>query len=194
VLGSPVSLPHRHRAGAARGVALAALAGGLALAGWGSVRLWHDRAQREQIAALDAGHDVRLDDTAPPAMLVARARFLISHGNIDAARAIADRIGGTAPAARASLFYALGNAHLRHALDIFKEVPFRVVSPIIVMAKSEYRQALQLDPDNWDARYNYSLAAALVRDTAPSQPTAGDQMSHERAAWPDIPGAPNGLP
>ena len=69
-----------------------------------------------------------------------------------------------------------------------------MVSPIIVMAKSEYRQALQLDPDNWDARYNYSLAAALVRDTAPSQPTAGDQMSHERAAWPDIPGAPNGLP
>ena len=53
---------------------------------------------------------------------------------------------------------------------------------------------MQAAPDDWDARYNYTLAAALVRETEAAEPTSSDEMAHERATWPDIPGAPNGMP
>ncbi len=176
-------------------VAMLVLAAGLALSVEGGVRLWRTTRQNAQIAALSAGQDVPTDRDAPDRVLVARARFLVARHNLDGAEAIADRLaqaGGAAP--RAALLYALGNAHMRQALTMFKEVPFRLVAPVLAHAKAEYRQAMQLDPGNWDARYNYTLAAALVRDTESAQPTAGDEMSHERAAWPDIPGAPNGMP
>ena len=110
-------------------------------------------------------------------------------------QALADRMeAGGDPAARASLLYALGNAHLRRALDAFKTDPMRQIAPIINLAKLEYRQSLQIDPDNWDARYNYDIAAALVREADGAPPNKGHDMARERALWPDVPGAPNGLP
>ena len=176
-------------------LAYAALAAGLAVAAYGGVRLWQERAQNAQVAALESGQTLAVGQDASGPVLAAPARFLIAHNNVEAAQAIADRLqsGASAPI-RASVLYSLGNAHMRHALDIFSQVPFRVVRPVLSLARAEYRQVVELDPGNWDARYNYALAAALLPDAGAAQPTAGDQMSHERAAWPDIPGAPNGLP
>ena len=109
--------------------------------------------------------------------------------------AIVDSLVDTAPEKlRSALYYALGNAHMRQAYVQISKVPFWKVKPVIALAKSEYRQAVQLNPDDWDARYNYSIAASLVHDQEQAKPTAGDAMAHERAAWPDIPGAPNGMP
>jgi mxaK protein len=171
------------------------LIAGLGLVAAGAVRDWHASAQNAAIARLMAGQDLAVEPDAPPALLAARARALIARGNLDGAQAIADRLAASAPAGvRAPLLYALGNAHMRHAFAIFTQLPFRQVRPFLSLAKSEYRQALQLDPGNWDARYNYAIAASLVRDTEHAAPSVGDQMAHERAAWPDIPGAPNGMP
>jgi hypothetical protein len=83
---------------------------------------------------------------------------------------------------------------MRRAYAMFSQVPFRLVKPVIELACADYRQALHINPGDWDARYNYALAASLVRDTEAAAPSVGTEMSHERAAWPDIPGAPNGLP
>jgi mxaK protein len=130
-----------------------------------------------------------------PDALVIQARTLLATGHIEAAQSIADRLPPTTdPAQRDSLLYALANANFRHALTIFTQVPFRQVKPIIMLAKTQYQQALTLDPGDWDAKYNFALAAALVRDTERAEPSMGSQMAHQRAAWPDIPGAPNGMP
>ena len=175
--------------------AVALLLGGAATSSLAGFDLWRAGAENRKIAALETGHDVPAGDDASALLLVSRASFLIGRGNIEAAQAIAERLrNGGNDELRASLFFSLGNAHMRHAYGLFKQVPFRLVKPFIVLAKSEYRQCLQLDPENWDARYNYALAASLVRDTETATPTSGDEMSHERAAWPDIPGAPNGMP
>lgn len=185
----------KRRVRALRMLLLLVASAGVLVAGIGGVELWQATAANRRIEKLATGHDVPVAADEATVLRVARARYLLDHGNSDAAQVIAGQLAAEAPPPlRASLLYALGNAHMRHALDLFTQVPFRIVSPIIAVAKSEYRQAIMLDPGNWDARYNYALAAALVRDTEASQPTAGDQMSHERAAWPDIPGAPNGLP
>ena len=173
---------------------MAVLLAGTALAVDGGARGLE--AMRRNVAAREmaGGHDLPAAGAAVFVAL-ARARFLIAHGQLDAAQAIADRMAREAPAAdRAELLYALGNARMRQGLAMFRTVPFRKVAPVLSLAKAEYRQAIQLDPDDWDARYNYALAAALVRDTEAAQPTAGAEMAHERAAWPDIPGAPNGMP
>lgn len=168
---------------------------GAALIAEGGVRLHRIASDNEAVAALQAGRDVAIAPDAPPFMQFARARRLMARGDLDGAQAIADRLATEAPAhQRAELLYALGNAQLRHAFDMFASVPYRVAAPMIGRARASYRQALMLDPDDWDARYNFSIAAALLRETEAAQPTAGDEMAHERAAWPDIPGAPNGMP
>ncbi len=151
--------------------------------------------QNVGVAALASGQDLAVAGDAPALLQLARTRYLIARGQLDGAQAMADRMaGGGATPERAQALYALGNAHMRQALGLFKTVPYRKVAPILSLAKAEYRQAIQIDPDDWDARYNYTLAASLVRDTEAAEPTASDEMAHERATWPDIPGAPNGMP
>ena len=147
------------------------------------------------ISALASGQDIAVPHDDLGALQAAHARFLLRRGRFDDASATADRMAaGGDPQARASLLYALANAHLRRALDAFKTDPMRQIAPIINVAKSEYRQALSIDPQNWDARYNYDIGAALVRDADGSPPNKGADMARERALWPDIPGAPNGMP
>lgn len=165
------------------------------VAGISTVRVLQDRRMESDIAAWQAGRDISAAPDAPPALLIARAQYALRHGQVPAAQAIADGLGARGLAqAQADVLYALGNFNLRGALGNFTNLPFRVIAPRIRLAKAEYRQAIQLDPQNWDARYNYTLAAALVRDTKSVSPTEGTEMAHDRAAWPDIPGAPNGMP
>lgn len=171
------------------------LTAGMGLAGAGGVRLWRAKAENRDIDALQHGYDVPVESDASSLLMAARVRFLIRRDDLAGAQAIVDSLVDTAPEnLRGALLYALGNAHMRRAYKQISKAPFWKVKPIIALAKSEYRQALQLNPDDWDARYNYSIAASLVHDQEQAKPTAGDAMAHERAAWPDIPGAPNGMP
>jgi mxaK protein len=160
--------------------------------GW---QVWRDTSDNRKIAALASGHDTAVGSAPSAALLAARGRFLVVQGDIDQARDIAERLNAPDMANdRAALLYALGNEHLRRAMQIFMLVPLRQVKPLVNAAKAEYRQSLQLDPSNWDCRYNFSLAATLIHDRETSKALIGAQMSHDRATWPDIPGAPNGMP
>ncbi len=172
-------------------VLVAALAEG-ALAG---AKIWRGIGDNARIATLASGHDIVLDGHASAQVQAAYARFLMTQGKLDEARVIIDRLSAPELAPlRASLLYALGNFHLRQAMQIYLVVPLRQVKPLVNAAKAEYRQALQLDPENWDCRYNFAIAGTLIHDTETAKAMIGAQMSHDRAAWPDIPGAPNGMP
>ncbi len=180
---------------ALRWAAAAVLLAALGAAWDAGSAVWRATADNARIRALESGHDVAVDGSEAGPVQAARARLLIAQGKTDEARSIADRL--TAPGLgplRASLLYALGNAHLRQAMQIYLLVPLRQVKPLVNAAKAEYRQSLQLVPDNWDCRYNFAIAATLLHDTETSKAMIGAQMSHDRASWPDIPGAPNGMP
>lgn len=155
---------------------------------------WNITCANNAIAALAAGHDQPAAHDDPARLQAARGLFLISQLHLEEAQAIAERMRDADASARSTLLYALANAHMRQALMIFSSAPMRQVAPMIQMAKSEYRASLRLDPSNWDARFNYDIAAALVRDADPPPSRRGEEMAHERAYFPDIPGAPNGLP
>jgi mxaK protein len=172
---------------------MASLLAGLGVSAFGAVQLWRAQRANATILALAAGHDAAAN-SSNPLVAVARARYLLAKGEIPAAQAIADDLANAPPAVQAPLEYALGNAYMRQALARMRRTPFWKIKPIFAVAKSAYRQAIQLDPDNWDARYNYAIASMFLRESEHAQPTIGEGMAHERAAWPDIPGAPNGMP
>jgi mxaK protein len=173
----------------------ALLLAGTGLAASGGLQLWRMHMQAVGIARLAAGQDVAVGPTDAPTLQAAKARALIAQGNFADAQAIADRLALSGDGAlNADLLYALGNANLRRALKLYPNLAYRQVRPFLALARSDYRQALHLDPQNWDARYNLAIAAALLPETEHATPASGDEMAHERAAWPDIPGTPNGMP
>jgi mxaK protein len=180
----------RRRDTAAFVVLVAALASGLCHA----LFWWQGSRANATLETLRAGHDVTTTHDDPVAVRAARGVYLAAHLHVEEAQAIAERLPSGDAIARATLLYDIANAHMRQAMMIFASAPMRQVAPMIQLAKSEYRAALRLDPGNWDARYNYDIAAAMVRDADPPPSSKGDEMAHERAYFPDIPGAPNGLP
>jgi mxaK protein len=164
-------------------------------AGVNGIALLEVRRENARIAAFAAGRDVALPRQAHAEVRAARGVFLLAHDRVDDAQieldSIPDRAGMPA---RDTLLYALANAHLKRALEIFSSAPMRKVAPLVALAQSEYRQVLRHDPQNWDARYNFDIASALTHDAEVAAYLKGDDMARERALVPDAPGAPNGLP
>jgi mxaK protein len=180
---------------ASRWAAAAVLFAALAEASRAGASMWQSGADNSKIIALESDRDVIVASDAAPPLLAARAQWLVAQGKIDEARAIAEQLNAPASAPlRASVLYAIGNAHLHQAMQIYLLVPLKQVKPLVNAAKAEFRQALALDPGNWDCRYNFAIATTLIHDTETAKAISGAQMSHDRASWPDIPGAPNGMP
>jgi mxaK protein len=152
------------------------------------------RSENSRIAAFSSGQDVALPRHAAAELRAARGVMLLAHDRVDDAQAEFDSMGDQPSTARDTLLYALANAHLKRALEIFSSAPMRKVAPLIGLAQSEYRAVLRHDPQNWDARYNFDIASALTHDPEVAAYLKGDDMARERALVPDAPGAPNGLP
>jgi mxaK protein len=67
--------------------------------------------------------------------------------------------------------------------------------PLTKLAKDDYRRALSLDPDFWDAKFNFDVAMRLVRDL-PGYEQEGEEAPPDAKTrlWTDLPGVPRGLP
>ncbi len=129
------------------------------------------------------------------ANLLQLGRKALAQNRPEAAQDIADRMATDEDeAARAVLLYDIGNYMMRRALPIYFTRPMREVAPLIRVAKAEYRQALQIDPQNWDARFNLDVAESLVREVENPVPKSGSTMAQDKATIPDEPGVPNGMP
>ena len=176
---------------AVRAVAMLGLAVGVALVGLGLWRRQRAAGLARDAQAVLAGRLVPRNG-APADLMAARARLLIARGEFDAAEAAIGQL--PADGRKCVLLYALGNARLRQALAVFNGLPFRKVKPMIVAARYDYRLAISLAPDFWDARYNFAFASELLPVREEYQQSSGAQMSHDKAVWPDLPGAPNGMP
>ncbi|MFO1101847.1 MAG: MxaK protein [Methylocystis sp.] len=150
----------------------------------------------DTIEALEQGRDVSVDMNARPETLLARIAFLTKRNEIDRARAMVeavDRSGGVDMRARSH--YLLANALLRKALDLIERTQVDAANPFVNLAKREYRRALQLAPEYWDAKFNLDVAARLVRDFPDFERKSGDELSADpKRLWTDIPGKPKGLP
>lgn len=150
----------------------------------------------DAIEALREGRDVAVDANGRPETILARVGFLAARGEVDRARASVealDRSGSIE--ARARGHYLLANALLRKAFDHIESSELEAANPFVNLAKREYRRALQLAPDYWDAKFNLDVAARLVRDFPDFERKSGDELSADpKKLWTDIPGKPQGLP
>ncbi|MGD9541234.1 MxaK protein [Methylocystis sp.] len=148
------------------------------------------------IEALDQGRDIAVDTNARSETLLARIAFLAKRGEIDRARALVEALDRSANVdMRARGHYLLANALLRKAFGLIERSEVDAANPFVNLAKREYRRALQLAPDYWDAKYNLDVAARLVRDFPDYERKSGDELSADpKKLWTDIPGKPKGLP
>jgi mxaK protein len=153
-------------------------------------------ATNDLIDSLRAGHNIQIETDAGPEALLARIAFLTKHDELDQSRGLLetlDRVGDTE--ARARGHYLLANALLRMALTHIERSELEAAAPFVNLSKREYRRTLQLNPEFWDAKYNFDVAARLVRDFPDFERTSGDELSADpKKLWTDIPGKPKGLP
>lgn len=91
--------------------------------------------------------------------------------------------------------YSLGNLYLSQAQDEVEAGRINQAMPLLTLAKQAYRQALTLDSEFWDAKYNLELAMKLLPEfdrISPNQPD--DDAAKPSQLWTTVPGFPRGLP
>lgn len=187
-------LTARHRDGLTTVILVALLLGAVTFAALSLSDLLWRRAVNDDIRTLAAGREVAVGDEAPARLLVARAKFLLDRDRIEEAEALAPRIAGTTDApAMADFAHDLGNARLRAAFRRIGDNDITGATPLVRLAKEDYAQALRIDPDRWDSKYNLDMASRLVRmfPRAAQEEVPGERP---RNIWTDMPGLPRGLP
>jgi mxaK protein len=173
------------------------LAIGLAVtivSGWHWYAAWRDNAT---INALAGGENVEINaERAAPAVLFARAYYLLKRDRIDEAQVLLDQANFRADATtRVLMLYDAGNTRLRASFEAIERGKFDLATSLVNLAKEDYNQALRLDPQAWDVKYNLDVAARLVRDLpqiAPSEEPL--QQEPRKDLWSDVPGVPRGAP
>jgi mxaK protein len=148
------------------------------------------------IEGLRAWRDIRVDPEARPEALLARIAFLTKRNELDQARGLLEALDHAGDAqTRAPGHYLLANALLLSALEHLEKLELDAASPFVNLSKREYRRALQLNPEFWDAKFNIDVAARLLRDFPDYERKSGDELSADpNKLWTDIPGKPKGLP
>jgi mxaK protein len=98
--------------------------------------------------------------------------------------------------------YNMANLYLREANKLLDASGFDAwdkVTPLLAIAKEGYREALRLDPNWINAKYNYELALRIAPtiESATSRQKEDDELKNQETVpegWPAIPGFPRGMP
>ncbi len=166
------------------------------LGAFAAFALWVRDAERNRtIDGLTHNHDIAVSQDAAPKLLFARAYFLATHRRLDDAQALVslfDLRGSDQH--RATLHYDLGNARLRAAFDKITGLDFDAAGALVGLAEEDYIEALRLNPDFWNARYNFDVAARLVRKYPSFANTPDPQRQGPRPIWTELPNVPRGEP
>jgi len=169
-----------------------------------SLSLWRTAADNRIINGLQAGRDIDVDTTARPALVLARALYLLQRDQIDPALPLVETLAasgadGSPPRHRTlavAALYSMGNARMRQGLSLIERggLSDGATAPIR-LAKDAYTRALRLDPGHWDSKYNLDVASRLVRDfPVNEQDDEGDPPDPMSKLWTELPGVPRGLP
>jgi len=148
------------------------------------------------IKALEANNDIGVSIDANPALIAARIEFLLRHDRVDEVQPYVESLDKRGSIkTRAAAHYNLANARLRQAFDLLSQAKLDSAGSFVILARQEYRKALTLQPDYWDAKFNLDVASRLIRDFPAFERTSGDTLNIERSKiWTDVPGKPEGLP
>lgn len=168
---------------------------GVALASaWQWYATWRDN---RIVAALVAGENIEIDpNTASSNVLFARAHYLLKRDRIDEAQVLLDQVNFRGdPATRVKMLYDAANTRIRFTFGAIEQGQYDKATALVNLAKDDYNEALRLDPQAWDVKYNLDVAARLVRDL-PEGAESEDPLANEepQPIWSDLPGIPKGQP
>lgn len=148
------------------------------------------------VAALLSGKDIEIDPaTASPSVLFARAYFFLKRDRIDEAQNVLDQARLRADTStRVEMLYDMANTRLRAAFDAIEQGQFDSATASVGLAKDQYTEALRLDPEAWDVKYNLDVASRLLRDLPEAPPPEDTPREAPKDIWTDLPGVPKGAP
>lgn len=148
------------------------------------------------IAALLDGKNVDIDPAkASPGVLFARTYFLLKRDRVDEAQNLVDQARLRADTkTRVQMLYDMANTRLRAAFDAIEQGQFDNATAAVGLAKDQYTEALRLDPEAWDVKYNLDVASRLIRDLPEATPPEDAPRDAPEDVWTDLPGVPQGAP
>jgi len=152
-------------------------------------------ARNRTIAALTNGQDRAVAINAVPEVLFARVYFLLTHNRLDDIPPLVNMLDFRgSPRLRAELHYDIANTRLKLAFDKIDNAEFDAAGALVGLAREDYREALRLNPDNWDARFNFDVASRLIREYPSFGFTPDERRLGPRPLWTELPNTPRGEP
>jgi len=152
----------------------------------------------ELIDQLVSGKDVDVSKviSGKPELRLARALYLKQKHRYDEALSTLSLIMEQGDQAfRAKVRYNLGNLYLQQAMNHVETMKMNEALPLVDLAKQAYRQALALDSQDWDSKYNLEVAMRLLPEM--DRINSGNEEDPKKQAtqlWTTVPGFPRGLP
>ena len=139
---------------------------------------------------------VEVDENTLDALIFAKAMHLDHTGNsIEASRLYARLRNSQDLDLRTRAFHNLGTIYLRDAAKRWNErgvLDYAYVSSQVELAKENYREALRLNPGDWDARFNLEYAWRIT--PPPKERPKSDFNATKPSVYSTLPGLPGGGP
>lgn len=140
--------------------------------------------------------EITVTDATDPELVFAKAHDLAAQGD----RQEAQRLYGTVlnrgdERFRARVHYNLGTLYLRQAAELWNArgvLEYVRVNTLVAAAKENLREALRLEPDHWDARYNLEYAYRIT--PPPKEKPKADFQGSKGSVFATLPSLPGGGP
>jgi mxaK protein len=164
--------------------------------GYAADDLFRTERANKNIRELVSRHEVPIDPRrATPQEILARVSESVRRDHMDEAQSTLSIAAENLPAqVHGEALYNIANARTIAAGEAVRKGDLDNGAALINLAKSEYRLALQFDPENWDARYNMDVAQRIVRDLPLGDNPDTKSLETPKKLWTDLPGVPKGLP
>jgi mxaK protein len=155
-------------------------------------------AYRQQSLNLALAHpdDITLDENTPALLIFAKARHLDKTGHsAEAIRLYSSLSNVEDTNLRARALHNLATIYLKDAAQRWNahgvlEAPH--VSTEVELAKQYYREALEIDPNSWDSRFNLEYAWRIT--PPPKEKAKADFQGSKSSVFSTLPGLPGGGP
>ena len=160
---------------------------------WQGVALWQTETVQR---LLDAPDNIVVDEHSAPLLIFAKARRLAQSGNpAEAIRLYASLAATPDAELRARALHNLATLYLQDAARRWNAhgvLEAAHVSAEVELAKQNYREALRLNPDDWDARFNLEYAWRIT--PPPKEKAKADFQGSKSSVFSTLPGLPGGGP
>ncbi len=158
-----------------------------------SIKLYELQALQQ---AVDHPDTVTVTENTPPIVIFAKALYLDHAGKSAEAIRLYSSLRNTKDLDfRARVLHNLANSYLRDGAQHWNAhgvLDYVHVSTQVELAKQYYREALRLNPEDWDARHNLEYAWRIT--PPPREKPKSDFQGTKPSVFSTLPGLPGGGP